>query len=374
MNDNKTFDKLRQMLSLTVCVLMILAVSLVRDGRFLGHEVYSTSVSESETLADSAESDVQNSVRTEDDGTMVVNTTELGRDIIGYAGPVPLDIYIKDGAIVSVKALDNQETPEFFEEASEILSSWDGKTLDQALQSEVDAVSGATFSSRAIIDNVRRGVLFARQSSEKESIWSKFDDSPKAIAGLIAALMAAILPLFIKNKTYRLLQLMLNVAVLGFWCGTFISYSSLIGYMSNGMNIIRLMVPAVLLVTAFIYPLFGKKSYYCTNVCPFGSLQELVGRSVKYKVKIRPATIKKLDTFRRVLWAVLMICLWTGLWFDWVDYEPFSAFVIQSASWIVITIAVVFVLLSAIVTRPYCRFVCPTGSIMKFSQKSRHTI
>ena len=370
MTDNKTFDKLRQILSLMICAMMILAVSLVRDGRFLGHEVC-TPDSESVPPTDSVESAVQNSVRTEKDGTIVVNTTELGKDIIGYAGPVPLDIYIQDGKIISVKALDNKETPEFFEEAVEILSSWDGKTLNEALQLEVDAVSGATFSSTAIIDNVHRGILFAQQSSEKESIWSKFDDSPKAIAGLIVALMAAILPLFIKNKTYRLLQLMLNVAVLGIWCGSFISYSSLIGYMSNGMNIIRLIIPVILLITAFIYPLFGKKSYYCTNVCPFGSLQELVGRPIKYKVKIKPAIIKKLDTFRQVLWAILMICLWTGLWFDWIDYEPFSAFIIQSASWIVITIAVVFILLSSVVTRPYCRFVCPTGSLMKLSQSSK---
>ena len=63
--------------------------------------------------------------------------------------------------------------------------------------------------------------------------------------------------------------------------------------------------------------------------------------------------------------GALMICLWTGLWFDWVNYEPFSAFMVESASWVVIAIALAFALLSAIVMRPYCRFVCPMGSMFK---------
>ena len=66
-----------------------------------------------------------------------------------------------------------------------------------------------------------------------------------------------------------------------------------------------------------------------------------------------------------------MFCLWTGVWFDWIDYEPFSAFIFTSASWLVIAIAIGFVLLSTIITRPYCRFVSPTGTLFKLSQSSK---
>ncbi len=65
-----------------------------------------------------------------------------------------------------------------------------------------------------------------------------------------------------------------------------------------------LIVPVIMLVTAFVYPLFGKKSYYCTHVCPFGSLQELAGKCVGYKVRMKPATAKRLDKFRQILWAI----------------------------------------------------------------------
>ena len=183
--------------------------------------------------------------------------------------------------------------------------------------------------------------------------------------------MAAILPLFVRNRIYHNCQLVLNVIVLGFWCGAFLSYTSLIGYMSNGMNVLVAAVPFVMLVTAFLYPLFGRKSYYCANVCPFGSLQQVVGSCVKYKIKMSPILLHRLDVFRKFLWVVLMVMIWGGVWSDWVDYEPFAAFIFQSASWGVIVIAALFVVLSAVVTRPYCRFVCPMGTLFKITQGSR---
>lgn len=350
-------NRLSTFLSLLICVLMVAAASIRRDGKLLGHELGKNS-----SQASSAKVDT---VRTLDDGTLVVNTTSLGKDISGYGGPVPLEIYIKDGVIQQVKPLPNHETPEFFGMAKTLLIRWKGKTVKEAAAMKVDGVSGATFSSRGILGNMRVGLQYAAKKTEKRSIFADFDLSAKNICGLVVALMAAILPLFVKNRRYRLCQQILNIAVLGFWCGTFMSWSVILGYMSNGMNVIALLLPTLLLIMAFIYPLFGKKNYYCTNVCPYGCVQELIGKNVKYKIKMSSATIKRLNLFRKVLFAVLMLCLWTGVWFDWVDYEPFSAFIFQSASWVVITIAVVFALLSAIVMRPYCRFVCPMGSLFK---------
>lgn len=352
--------KLQQLLYLITSLLVVMAVSLSRDGKVLGRGL-------KQQQEEATKTDTMTLLN---DGSIRLNTTELGKGIIGYAGTVPLEITIQEGRIKSVKPLPNAETPEFFESASILLSEWDGLTLEEAQQLKVDGVSGATFSSKAIIENVQRGLQYAANNPIKESIWSDFDLSDKAIAGLIVVLLAAIVPLFVRDKRYRIAQQILNVVVLGFWCGSFLNYTSMISYMSNGMNVIALIVPVIMLITAFVYPLFGKKSYYCTHVCPLGSLQELAGKCVGYKIKMKPKTIKLLDIFRQILWAVLMLCLWTGVWFDWIDYEPFSAFIFQSASWVVIAIAVVFVALSTVVIRPYCRFVCPTGSLFKCSQYS----
>lgn len=353
--------KLQQMLCLLTCVLMVVAVSIRRDGKVAGWKVKNQ-----QTVSQKADPMV-----VLDDGSALLNTSELGKDIVGYGGNVPLEITLRDGKVENIRALANSETPDFFRLASALLTKWNGQTIEDAQKMNVDAVSGATFSSKAIIGNVQRGLQYAAKNPVKTSVWSDFDFSAKAIAGLIVVLLAAILPLFVKDRRYRICQQILNVIVLGFWCGSFLNYTSIISYMSNGMNAMALIVPVIMLVTAFVYPLFGKKSYYCTHVCPFGSLQELAGKCVGYKLRMKPATAKRLDKFRQILWAMLMLCLWTGVWFDWIDYEPFSAFVFQSASWVVIAIALAFVALSTIIMRPYCRFVCPTGSLLKYSQLSQ---
>ena len=92
--------------------------------------------------------------------TVVVNTTALASDVIGFQGRTPLEIKLVDGVIVSIKALPNEETPNFFRrvEESPIFSEPVGKTAAEALSMKLDAVSGATFSSKAVIANLRRGL------------------------------------------------------------------------------------------------------------------------------------------------------------------------------------------------------------------------
>ncbi len=350
-------------MALAVCVLIVSSLAVIERGEWFGHKFRT----EPET-ASAARSDM---LRTLADGTVVVNTSGLAADVRGFAGKVPLEIFVKNGRIVDVKALDNAETGNFFKRASALFEEWKGKTLEEAHTMQVNAVSGATLSSRAVIENMERGLdyMSAQLSEDRQAERAGvFGVSPQKIAGLVVVLMAAVLPLFVKDRRYVFCQTLLNVAVLGFWCGSFLSYSSLIGCAASGITAVSA-ICAVMLLTAFVYPLFGRKSHYCTFVCPLGALQQLAGKTVKRKLVIKPRVLRRLDLFRQVLWALLMLLIWSGVWSEWVDYEPFSAFLFQSASWVVIAIAAVFVALSFVVARPYCRFVCPTGTLLKFSQR-----
>ena len=47
--------------------------------------------------------------------TLVINTTELCKDVIGYDGPTPLVIKVVGGVVASVEALPNTESPSYFE-------------------------------------------------------------------------------------------------------------------------------------------------------------------------------------------------------------------------------------------------------------------
>jgi len=357
--------KAEQWFSLVCCVLMLVAVAIQKEGKVFGHPLKGEQTVD--TLANAAANTVP-TLRMEGD-TMVVNTTYIGKDIEGYAGAVPMEVRIANGKVARIEALENSETPSFFDEAiGGLQRKWDGLTVAEAEHLDVDAVSGATYSSNAIIANVRLALAEAGAESSSNVLPTL---SLSTIAGLIVVLMAAILPLFIKDKRYRLLQLALNVIVLGFWCGAFINYTLLIRLASSGLDVWLYLVPIVMLITAFVYPLFGKKQYYCSNVCPLGSLQQLAGKCPGPKLRLGQKTVRTLDWMRQILWAALMLCLWGGVWFEWIDYELFAAFLFQSAPAALVIAAVVFAVLSFFVQRPYCRFVCPTGTLLKTAELSK---
>ena len=88
----------------------------------------------------------------------VLLSSPYSDDIKGFNGPTPLQIALdKKGRILEVRVLDNEETPRFLNHVIEagFLDSWKGKTVLEALDMEVDAVSGATFSSKAIQNSLK---------------------------------------------------------------------------------------------------------------------------------------------------------------------------------------------------------------------------
>lgn len=341
------------------CILASLAV--VRNGSIFGIDASSLFSTGKDASKESTDSVVTLSLRGSQE---IINTTGIGKDISGYGGPVPLMIYVSQGRIDSISSLPNSESPKFFGrlESSGLTRAWDGKTLQEAATMNVDAVTGATYSSNAYIANVRAGASYA--------IGTKATGSSPVSAGAVVALVViaagAILPLFIKKPAYRLVQQLFNVAVLGFWCGTFIDYAMMLKFFSEAPHFtLSFLLTLILLIVGLVYPLFNKPNFYCTWICPFGSLQELAGKLSKKKWKISPKVVKILDNFRQLLWVVLLSLLYIGWGTSWIDYEVFTAFIVESASWIIIAIGGLFILLSIFISRPFCRFVCPTGSLLK---------
>ena len=89
----------------------------------------------------------------------VVYTGEIAKKVIGYNGTTPLNITISGGKIVKIEALPNSETPKYFNRATEkIFPQYIGKTIDQAIELKPDIATGATYSSKAIIENIRMGL------------------------------------------------------------------------------------------------------------------------------------------------------------------------------------------------------------------------
>lgn len=96
------------------------------------------------------------------DGTYVVNTVTLCPEVRGYKGATPLFVYIKDGKVVKVEAQKNRESPKFFKKVKDgLLPKFTGMKLSKANKaSNVDGVTGATYSSKAVKKNVEAAVRY----------------------------------------------------------------------------------------------------------------------------------------------------------------------------------------------------------------------
>lgn len=375
-----------------------------------------------------------------------VNTTESGSGIQGFAGPVPvtMDVTAK-GIITAIKPLPNDETPGFFRRVTNaaLADTFVGMSVRQALSADMpDAVSGATYSSKALIANIRLALEQARdtlgsfgkrpqaaaKASQKhaaaaqkaetrqkpeaaepttantENIATKQDTAAKdalptatatasataegsssdmadttaqntptpwlwqLVLALCFAIFATLAPLWLKGRRWRIAQLSLNVAVLGLLCGKFLSFSLMTNILSNGLQWGTGLAALVMLFAAFLMPLFGRPNHYCMWVCPYGAAQELMGHLRKGKWRPNARTTRILTWIRRLLWGTLMVLTWCGTAFVWMDYEPFAIFIPTAASVAVIAIAGGFLVLSIFVRRPYCTWVCPTGTTFRAAQ------
>jgi electron transport complex protein RnfG len=100
-------------------------------------------------------------MKKEKDGTYIVNTTTLAQDVEGYNGPTPLEIHIKKNKIVKVVLLKSMETPKYNARIKkDMLPKYENQKITKNKGVEVDGVTGATFTSDAVKENVRRGVEY----------------------------------------------------------------------------------------------------------------------------------------------------------------------------------------------------------------------
>ncbi len=100
-------------------------------------------------------------MKKEKDGTYIINTTTLAKDVDGYNGPTPIEIYVKKNKIVKVVLLKSQETPKYNARIKKnMLPSYEGLKITKKSTPEVDGLTGATFTSDAVKENVKRGLEY----------------------------------------------------------------------------------------------------------------------------------------------------------------------------------------------------------------------
>lgn len=381
-------------LSLLV-VFLLLSAATLWTGRYLGHEIGTTNqsaIQQSQALTQPTTEQLQQLgieagkfTLTERDSAswnvLGANGTEQGvliasapyaQGVKGFAGPTPLYIYVDAGGRVrEIVAADNADTPHFFQEAFEgLVPYWLGKNLSDAASLKVDAVSGATFSSKAIIANVQQSLAAQAGALDGTILPTPTIGWGRTVCVILVLLTGIVISFkFRGNKVLRIIQLVLNVVVLGFWCGQFLSLSLLRGWLSNGLDPIAYLPTLLVLATAVLMPFFKRKHHYCSWVCPLGSAQELASRLPFPKIHCSPKVYKAMSRVRMIVFSLLMLLLWTAFWAGKIlDYEPFTAFFYQSALPAVIALAIIIVVASCFIPNVWCKACCPMGQTLDLAE------
>lgn len=100
----------------------------------------------------------------------VLFSSPYSDNIKGFKGATPLLIALDaEGRVKNVVLLENQETPRFAQHVVDggLYEAWNGLTVDEALEKDVDAVSGATYTSNGVQNSLKARLLAYQNQLKK---------------------------------------------------------------------------------------------------------------------------------------------------------------------------------------------------------------
>lgn len=200
------------------------------------------------------------------------------------------------------------------------------------------------------------------------------------VAGLLLLLVVATVAFYRKSTPLRWLTLAGTVFFLGFWDRGFLSISHLSSaiVVGPGLFLSDLSLLILVLFTVTTTLLWGR--VFCGYLCPFGVLQDFLERIVPRRLQRRmPQWIhQRALLIKYVLLAVVLLpavveviapTLISDTFSIYHFFEPFGTVFFLSPSLFLWTIAITFLVASAIVPRFYCRYLCPLGAALAVASR-----
>jgi pyruvate formate lyase activating enzyme len=286
----------------------------------------------------------------------------------GYGGVVHLCIGVSpDGRIAGLVLTNHNETPDVVEFLKEknFFESWTHLTVAQALSKRVDAVTGATETTQAVINSFQRRLsLIARNTP---GVFMRIPGVMFSWKDCLA-FCALVFSLFVflrkeTSKLWRLSLLMINVIVFGFLTAKTLSLSLFNGWLAQGMP--WLDVTVLMFVLSVTIALVRNKNFYCTSVCPYGSFQELLGHIQKKKTILSYRHAQALRWLKVCYLLIIIGLVLGGAGVGLHLFEPFFTFTMVNVPAATLGIFIFFLFVSLFFHRFWCLFVCPTGTIFE---------
>jgi len=303
----------------------------------------------------------------------------------GYGGPLRAAVAVnQSGRVVGVAIADDKETSAWMERVlgSDLLSSLTGKRYDDEfiLGSDVDGVTGATYTARALASATAAG---SRKAAVTFDLPIKEPDPPRIVFGVPEIVLILLFAIgfvghqsrFPYTKQARWVSMITGLVVLGFLYNSPITLAYItklvLGYWPQWQTNLYwyFLIGGIL----FVFTV-DNKNPYCQWCCPFGAAQDCMGAigGAKSRTPIR---------FRRLLiWMQRLLTLTAillGVWFrnpGVASYELFGTLFellgssVQFAALGLVLVAALFI------KRPWCNYLCPIRPVTDLIRLTRQTV
>ena len=308
----------------------------------------------------------------------VLRTSPVSDKITGYVGSTDTLVALDPGMkVVGIRIRSSQDTSDHVGDVGRdeyFMSLWNGKSWDEVAGTDpraagVEGVAGASLTSMAIANGIHQRF---RKASEASAAAAQPPPLRFGVhdVGLVVVLGVALAFSFVEKLrgmpwVRRAFQVVL-IGYVGFVNGQILSQSLLGGWTVAAVP--WRLAPGLVLLTAaaLVVPWATRRQVYCSHVCPHGAAQEWAGRLTKRRLKIPRGVDRGLRWLPALLVALVLFVVMFQLPLDLADVEAFDAYLVRSAGWATIAIAVVGLVAAAFVPMAYCKYGCPTGMVLSF--------
>ncbi len=320
-----------------------------------------------------------------DDFTVSLSTVPPAGEIRGYGGPINLLLSVSNhGVIQGITVVESRETPSYMKGIEKWLEQFKGLSILDPLEEQVDAVTGATITSKAVTRIITKtgrqigppllGLQVPEPPPEIRLLgWHTVGD-PRLWA-VILLMVFFVFAFYSRSRRVRLLCLGLSLVILGIFLNA--PFTSL-----DAASLLRGEIPAqgtlwrnVLLAEIILISVLWGQAF-CGFLCPFGALQEFlsIGGS-------RLRASRSLETAGRYVKYVALAVLLSlflvtndSVWFSFSPLQHFfgsygmNFFRGRLDMWI-LTLCIAVLAASTVYFRFWCRYLCPAGAFLALANK-----
>jgi len=194
----------------------------------------------------------------------------------------------------------------------------------------------------------------------EQNIENSYFDHDQLIKLILLLVFMATATIIIRHSLskYRRIILIASVAALGFYLGGFLCPLTAIQNLFIKWQTGYLLLFLTVFISAFIA---GR--IFCGYICPFGALQELLHLK-KISLTIPSAWNRYLNKVKYVLLGYLLIRIIITGEVSLLGYTPFKVLFAWGGTPLSIALSIALAILSLIIYRPFCRYLCPLGAFL----------